>query len=107
MAGSDGALWFSDANTIGQVSGVGPVAHVTAGPYASIALAYEHALSQGDVLKVVASKQSETLDFNQDKSLELHGGYDAPFNAVIRYTLLSGSLTVSTGGVTIQDFVIQ
>ena len=75
--------------------------------YGSIALAYAGAASSGDTIKVIASNQQEVLDFHSGKSVTLQGGYDCPLSRVVSYTVVTGSLTVSTGAVTAQNVTIQ
>ncbi len=75
--------------------------------YDSINLAYGGAATTGDTIKVLASNQQEgALDFNSGKSVALIGGYDCLFNNIVSYTVVTGSITISNGDVTIGNIVI-
>ncbi len=74
-------------------------------PYGSIALAYAGAETI-DTIKVIASNQQEgPLDLS-GKSVVMVGGYDCSFDNIVSYTVVTGSITISTGDVTFENIVI-
>lgn len=76
--------------------------------YDSIGLAYGGAATNGDTIKVLASNQQEgPIDFHSGKSVALIGGYDCLLNNIVSYTVVTGSITISTGDVTIANIHIR
>jgi hypothetical protein len=76
--------------------------------YDSISLAYGGVATNGDTIKVLASNQQEgPIDFHSGKSVALIGGYDCLLNNIVSYTVVTGSITISTGDVTIAGIRIQ
>jgi hypothetical protein len=87
---------------------LGLPAETDSGPYASIALAYAGAAPSGDTIKVIASDQHEgLLEFHAGKSVALTGGYDCTLKNIVSYTVVTGSILVSTGDLTIANIVVQ
>jgi len=84
----------------------GSPAQIGATQYASIASAYGGAAVSGDTIQLIAANLPEVLDFSSGKSVALQGGFDCAFGVPVSYTVLSGSLTVSTGEVTISNVTI-
>ncbi len=77
------------------------------GSYAtSIAEVYA-ASEDGDEIQVQIGNYLEDLDFDQPQSIRLEGGYSAGFTEKTGFTSLVGSLTVSSGRVTVERLVIQ
>jgi len=74
--------------------------------YDSVGLAYAGAAASGDTIKVTASNQQESIDFNSDKSIILRGGYNCAFATEVSYTIVTGSLTVSSGDVEVENIAI-
>jgi hypothetical protein len=75
--------------------------------YNSVGLAYAGAAVSGDTIKITASNQQESIDFNSDKSIILRGGYNCTFANDVSYTIVTGSLTVSAGDAEVENIVIH
>jgi len=78
-------------------------------PYTTIGAAYIGETG-GASIEVAASNQAEILNFLAEpgKSFSLIGGYDCAFSEPPLFmTAITGSLTISTGSVTISNFIIQ
>jgi subtilisin family serine protease len=82
------------------------IAENQANIYTSPQHAYNNALS-GNTIISRAYSFSENLNLNQPVSVQLVGGYDADFVGKSNYTEINGSVTVSQGTVTIDNFVIK
>ena len=76
--------------------------------YNFISDAYTGAAMIGDTIEIIASNQQETLDLSQGKVVTLKGGNDCQF-APLPYanTTITGSLTISTGSITVDRMAIQ
>jgi uncharacterized repeat protein (TIGR01451 family) len=75
--------------------------------YGSIGDAYTNAEASGDTIKLIASNQQETLNFNSSKNITLSGVYDCFFVNEVAYTTVTGSLTISDGKVSIEKLKIK
>jgi len=76
--------------------------------YDSIEAAYSVA-SSANVIKLIAYKRAETIDFSLNKNVTLQGGYDCTFASVTSdsTTTIAGAITISNGTITINNIVIQ
>jgi hypothetical protein len=81
----------------------------TQGPIYSTSLqgAYGNAASSGDTISTQSVTFRENLNLNGDKEIMLKGGYDCLYSVNPLRTTLIGSLTISTGSVTIENISIQ
>jgi hypothetical protein len=78
----------------------------TISSYASIHAAYE-AMSSGDILLIHSLENTENLAFDIDKTVTLKGGYGCGFSSNPGYTRVKGSLTISSGKVTVENIKIK
>ncbi len=78
-------------------------------PYDSIEAAYLAASSiSNDLIKLVAYNRVETVDFSTNKNITLKGGYDCSLTwQAWLNTIITGTLTISDGSLTIENIVIQ
>jgi hypothetical protein len=74
--------------------------------YSSIQNAYA-GLYSGDVLQIQADDFSGNLTLDQNKSIYLDGGYICDFSSNTGYTAISGTLTISSGSVTVSNLIIK
>ncbi len=87
-----------------------PVLVGTTGWYNSISEAYNNpATVSGNTIKVSGPNQQEDVVFElSEKDLMLQGGYDCDFSEPpLSFTTITGSLTISTGSITVDRIVIQ
>ncbi len=76
--------------------------------YPTLQAAYDDALDSNVIQSQTAAFCEDLyLDDINDKSVTLEGGYNSDFSAITGMTSLSGNMIISTGSVTIGDFVIQ
>jgi hypothetical protein len=77
--------------------------------YNSIGEAYDGAPQlNAATIEIIASNQQERLDLKKGKVVMLRGGSDCLFNPLTyAYTTISGSLTISTGTITVDRIAIQ
>jgi hypothetical protein len=66
-----------------------------------------NAAADGDIIQAQAIVSTETLTFASDFSVFLKGGYDSAFAVNTGMTILNGSLTISGGTVTMENFIIN
>ena len=85
------------------------IAQIGLDAYSSIGSAYSSLLLPTDaVIQVIASNQQETLDFNGGGTITLDGGYNCTFAVPASLmTTITGSLTVSSGTVILNNIRIQ
>ncbi len=69
--------------------------------------AYGNAALSGDTISAQSVTFRENLDLSANKAITLNGGYDCLYSANLLRTTLIGSLTVSTGSVTVENVSIQ
>jgi len=82
----------------------GPI-RVEGGPYPYYSF-LQHALNavgSGTVLKVTAVQYSEALLANTNTTYTVRGGYNSSHSAITGTTQLSGSLTIQTGTLTVEN----
>lgn len=79
---------------------------VGANSYGSLAGAYAVAPANA-VMKSMGVTFCENLDINRGIAVALNGGYDSAFQNLIGYTVIDGTLTVSTGSVVTDRLVLQ
>lgn len=79
---------------------------VGANSYGSLAGAYAVAPANA-VMKSMGVTFFENLDINRGIAVALNGGYDSAFQNLIGYTVIDGTLTVSTGSVVTDRLVLQ
>ncbi|MFZ3137404.1 MAG: chitobiase/beta-hexosaminidase C-terminal domain-containing protein [Thermodesulfovibrionales bacterium] len=63
--------------------------------------------ANNDVIQIQALTFTENLNFNRDISVTLKGGYDYNYTANASNTAVMGTLTISSGTVTIENVSIQ
>jgi uncharacterized repeat protein (TIGR02543 family) len=61
----------------------------------------------GDTIQLLATTLPETLDLARDISVTLSGGYGCGFTGPASYSIIQGSLTVSSGKVTAEYLIIK
>jgi hypothetical protein len=66
----------------------------------------DSSLTSGDVVGCHDVDFAEAVTFDQIKSITLRGGYDCGYSAATSNVRIHGSLTVSTGTVTVENVVI-
>ncbi|MGO9015994.1 MAG: plastocyanin/azurin family copper-binding protein [Dissulfurispiraceae bacterium] len=96
--GMKGTVVVNSPNNIIQV----PIS----GTQSSIQSAYNSAVS-GDTIQIEFGPYLQTLDCGKDISVALIGGYDSSFLTDSSDSIIMGSLTVSSGTVTVKNIVIQ
>jgi PKD repeat protein len=74
--------------------------------YSSLTAAYG-AAAGGDAIQGQAEVFTEDLNCNRNISVTLKGGYDATFAGNTGFTTINGSLTITSGTVTVENIVIQ
>jgi hypothetical protein len=75
--------------------------------YDSFTSAYADPLFAGGTIEAVAANLQEAPNFTLGKSVTLQGGFTCDFGLAVTYTIVTGSLTVTTGDVTISNVVIM
>jgi len=75
------------------------------GVYSTIQNGYNNA-GNGDTIQVQSGTYLETLDFNRSVSVGLIGGYNSSFRTNLSDSAVTGSLTISSGTVTVENIVI-
>ncbi len=77
-------------------------------PYSSIQNAYNDNANtlDGDTLEILSTTLSESPNLSRPISITLKGGYDCAFNNIISYSFIHGSLTISSGTVTVENILI-
>lgn len=78
----------------------------SSGKGVSIQQAYDR-VSGSDVVSVRAAELAENLNLNRAVTIRLAGGYNSSFTDVIGGSTLNGSLTVTSGMVIVDRFVIR
>ncbi|MEJ2682858.1 MAG: fibronectin type III domain-containing protein [Candidatus Sulfobium sp.] len=84
-----------------RVQGSTPV-----GTYPTIQTAFDAALT-GDIVELQAGTFAETPDLKSGVSIMLTGGFDQSFGSQAGFSTISGTLTISSGTVTIEDIEIK
>jgi hypothetical protein len=76
--------------------------------YDSLGAVYAGAGMTGDTIELIASNQQETLDFDEGKVVTLKGGNSCAF-APLPYsqTTITGSITISSGTITVDRIVLR
>jgi hypothetical protein len=74
--------------------------------YTSIQNAYD-SMSTGATLLIHSLENTENLAFNINKTVTLKGGYGCGFSSNPGYTRVKGSLTISSGTVTVENIKIK
>jgi subtilisin family serine protease len=78
----------------------------TLSPYPTLDAAY-NAASGEESIQAHMSTFTEDLNFNQNKSVTIKGGYDCDYLDNTEVTTVNGSMTISNGVVTIEDVTLQ
>jgi hypothetical protein len=78
----------------------------TGNVYGLVNAAYA-AISDGDTLQLRDISFSEVVDCNRSVAITLKGGYDSGFTSNPGTTAISGSLTITSGTVTLENIVIS
>jgi hypothetical protein len=74
--------------------------------YATLQGAYD-AAADNSVMKLWATTYSEDIDCNRPVAVTLRGGYDENYTAIVGEPLLSGTMTVTDGTVTVDGLSIR
>jgi uncharacterized repeat protein (TIGR01451 family) len=77
------------------------------GFYSTIRGAYDAVTVSGSKIQAVTQEFAETLNLDLGKTVTFEGGYDTLFSGSSGVTILHGSLTISSGAVTITNFAIK
>lgn len=87
----------------------GPYARILSGSpvyYSSLQEAYA-AAAEGDTIQEQAVVFTENLDCNRTIQVMLKGGYDSLFTTNAAFTTINGSLTITSGTVTVENIEIR
>jgi hypothetical protein len=111
-AGPDGNLWFTEGiGKIGKVSGIGcsngpfKIGSTIYSEYPTVQAMYE---AMGDAtLLMQAQTFGGDLTLDQNKTIELQGGYDCGFTSNAGESILSDKLTIQHGEVTVDKIIIK
>lgn len=74
--------------------------------YQSLQTAYNEAL-EGDTIQCQAVELTENLDFDQNKSVTVVGGFTSDFAASVGITRVNGAMSVNAGRVAAQSIFMQ
>jgi len=74
--------------------------------YSSLQDAYD-AATDGETVEVIAVTFNETLTIDLNKSVTFSGGYNGAYSSNSETTVLQGSINISSGLLTIENFVLQ
>jgi alpha-tubulin suppressor-like RCC1 family protein len=74
--------------------------------YSSLQSAY-NAAADGDTIQGRDVTIAEDIDFNLDKTVTIQGGYNCDHSAVTGKTVISGTMTISNGTLTIENLELQ
>lgn len=74
--------------------------------YSTFQSAYNASIT-GDTIQSEAVSLSEDLNINLSKTVTLQGGYNAGYTSVIGETTINGNVTISSGIITIENFILQ
>ncbi|HDH06646.1 MAG TPA: choice-of-anchor D domain-containing protein [Nitrospirae bacterium] len=74
--------------------------------YSTLQAAYDASID-GDIIQSRAVVFSENLDINLNKPVTFEGGYDCDYATVAGETTINGTMTVSDGTVTVENFVVE
>ena len=74
--------------------------------YSSIQEAYGQALNYDDIL-IQALEFGGGLDFYNDISIRITGGYDTNFGSPAGFTRINGTVTIRRGTVIIENLIIK
>ena len=78
----------------------------SAGTYSTIQNGYNNA-GNGNTIQVQAGTYVENDDFNRNETVALIGGYDSSFSTDSSNSVITGSLTISNGTVTVENIIIK
>ncbi len=78
----------------------------TLSPYPTLQTAYT-AASGEETIQAHMSAFTEDLNINQSKPVTIKGGYDCEYLDNTEVTTVNGSMTISNGVVTIENFILQ
>jgi hypothetical protein len=89
---------------------MGPVRVITS--TASYFSSHQEALNSlaggaATVIESSAKSASETINFNSNVDVTLKGGYDSSYSVANGSTVLQGSITVTSGSLTLENIVIK
>jgi len=74
--------------------------------YSTLQSAYNAAVD-GDIIKSQDIVYTEDLFININKSIAMDGGYDCGYTRATGKTIINGTMTISDGTLTIENFVLQ
>jgi len=78
----------------------------TGGSYSTLQYAYDVALD-GDTIQSQAVVVGSDLNFNQNISVTIKGGYDCDYSTNDQQSIVNGPITVRNGTVTIENVIIK
>ena len=87
----------------------GPPARIIGEPpvyYSSLQAAY-NAAENGDTIQIHEVVLAEALHFNIDKSVNLIGGYNCSYRCITGVSIVSGSMTITNGYISIENTQIE
>ena len=101
-------LFRSRTDYIAVTACLSPVRIAGATPvyYSTLQVAYDAAVD-GDIIQSQAAVFVENFNININKSVTLQGGYDCDYATVTGVTTINGTMTVSDGIVTVENFVVE
>jgi len=76
------------------------------GNYPSLQDAYS-AANEGETMQLRDQMFPENLDFNRTVQVKLDGGWNDDYTAVIGSTTIDGTVTITSGGITVSNVIIQ
>jgi streptogramin lyase len=112
--GPDGNIWVVNADYgIDQVTGIGSASLLRlihpgnpSNTYATFQEAYT-AANTGDIIQAQAVALTGPLAFSKAINVTFKGGYDPAFVLNVRKTFVNGSITISSGKVTVENLIIR
>jgi hypothetical protein len=115
-AGPDGNIWFTETNVtygnkIGHVSQITYVRLMNGthliNTYSLLQDAIDGANIDGEIIQAMKKNFPEVLTYSGSASIVLKGGYDSGFTNNPDSTTVTGSLTISTGTVTVENVILE
>jgi len=66
-----------------------------------------NAATEGNTLQLRDQSFTENLDFNRTVQVTLDGGWNTDYTAVTGNTTITGTVTITDGGITVSNMIIQ
>jgi hypothetical protein len=83
-----------------------PLVKLPGGNYPSVQDAYA-AANEGEAMQLRDQTFPENLDFNRTVQIKLDGGWNADYTLVTGSTTIDGTVTITSGGITVSNVIIQ